>query len=63
MYGALLGRGADGQLGSGLGMTTSLGTLTLIPPNLEIVETGQEETVDGVRMASSSPPGQRRRPR
>ena len=32
MYGALLERGADGQLGSGLGQTTSLGTITLIPP-------------------------------
>jgi alkyl sulfatase BDS1-like metallo-beta-lactamase superfamily hydrolase len=57
MYGALLGRGADGQLGSGLGMTTSLGTLTLIPPNLEIAETGQEETVDGVRMRFQLTPG------
>ncbi len=57
MYGALLGRGADGQLGSGLGMTTSLGTLTLIPPNLEISETGQEETIDGVRMRFQLTPG------
>jgi linear primary-alkylsulfatase len=57
MYGALLGRAADGQLGSGLGMTTSLGTLTLIPPNLEISETGQEETVDGVRMRFQLTPG------
>jgi alkyl sulfatase BDS1-like metallo-beta-lactamase superfamily hydrolase len=57
MYGALLGRGADGQLGSGLGMTTSLGTLTLVPPNVEIAETGQEETVDGVRMRFQLTPG------
>ena len=57
MYGALLGRGADGQLGSGLGKTTSLGTLTLIPPNLEISETGQEETIDGVRMRFQLTPG------
>jgi alkyl sulfatase BDS1-like metallo-beta-lactamase superfamily hydrolase len=57
MYGALLGRGPDGQVGSGLGMTTSLGTLTLIPPNLEIAETGQEETVDGVRMTFQLTPG------
>jgi linear primary-alkylsulfatase len=32
MYGALLERGPDGQVGSGLGQTTSLGTITLIPP-------------------------------
>jgi linear primary-alkylsulfatase len=50
MYGARLGRGPDGQIGSGLGQTTSLGTLTLIPPNREVTATGQEETVDGVRM-------------
>ncbi len=57
MYGALLERGPDGQIGSGLGQTTSLGTITLIPPNLDIVETGQEETVDEVRMSFQLTPG------
>jgi linear primary-alkylsulfatase len=57
MYGAKLERGADGQIGSGLGQTTSLGTLTLIPPNLEVTRTGQEETVDGVRMVFQLTPG------
>ncbi|HEY5942766.1 MAG TPA: alkyl sulfatase dimerization domain-containing protein [Solirubrobacterales bacterium] len=57
MYGAQLDRGPDGQIGSGLGQTTSLGTLTLIPPNLEVTETGQEETVDGVRMVFQLTPG------
>lgn len=57
MYGALLERGPRGQLGAGLGQTTSLGTITLIPPNLEIAETGQEETVDGVRMSFQLTPG------
>jgi linear primary-alkylsulfatase len=57
MYGALLGRGADGQIGSGLGQTVSLGTITLIPPNLDVVETGQEELVDGVRMRFQLTPG------
>lgn len=46
MYGARLERGADGQAGAGLGQTTSLGTVTMIPPNLEITETGQEESVE-----------------
>ncbi len=46
-----------GQLGAGLGQTTSLGTITLIPPNLEMTETGQEETVDGVRMRFQLTPG------
>ena len=57
MYGARLQRGPDGQIGSGLGQTTSLGTMTLIPPNLEVTETGQEETVDGVRMIFQLTPG------
>ncbi|HEU4737121.1 MAG TPA: alkyl sulfatase dimerization domain-containing protein [Solirubrobacterales bacterium] len=57
MYGALLARGPGGQIGSGLGQTTSLGTITLLPPNLDIVETGQEETVDGVRMRFQMTPG------
>lgn len=57
MYGARLRRGPDGQVGSGIGQTTSLGTLTLIPPNLEVTATGQEETVDGVRMVFQLTPG------
>jgi alkyl sulfatase BDS1-like metallo-beta-lactamase superfamily hydrolase len=57
MYGALLERGPAGQVGSGLGQTTSLGTITLIPPTVEIGATGQTETVDGVRMTFQLTPG------
>ena len=57
MYGARLRRGPDGQVGSGLGQTTSLGTVTLIPPNLDIIATGQEETVDGIRISFQLTPG------
>ncbi len=57
MYGALLERGPDGQLGSGLGQTTSLGAITLIPPTVEISETGQTEVVDGVQMTFQLTPG------
>jgi alkyl sulfatase BDS1-like metallo-beta-lactamase superfamily hydrolase len=57
MYGALLERGPDGQIGAGLGQTTSLGTITLIPPTLDITATGQAETVDGVRMVFQLTPG------
>jgi alkyl sulfatase BDS1-like metallo-beta-lactamase superfamily hydrolase len=57
MYGARLRRGPDGQIGSGLGQTTSLGTLTLIPPNHEVIASGQEETIDGVRMVFHLTPG------
>jgi alkyl sulfatase BDS1-like metallo-beta-lactamase superfamily hydrolase len=57
MYGALLERGPAGQLGAGLGQTTSLGTITLIPPTVEIGGTGQAEVVDGVRMTFQLTPG------
>jgi alkyl sulfatase BDS1-like metallo-beta-lactamase superfamily hydrolase len=57
MYGARLGRGADGQVGAGLGQSTAIGTVTLVPPNLDVTETGQEETVDGVRMVFQLTPG------
>jgi alkyl sulfatase BDS1-like metallo-beta-lactamase superfamily hydrolase len=57
MYGALLERGPAGQLGAGLGQTTSLGTITLIPPTMEIGETGQTEVVDGVQLTFQLTPG------
>jgi alkyl sulfatase BDS1-like metallo-beta-lactamase superfamily hydrolase len=50
MYGALLAKGPAGQVGAGLGQTTSTGTVTLIPPTVDITRTGQEETVDGIHM-------------
>jgi alkyl sulfatase BDS1-like metallo-beta-lactamase superfamily hydrolase len=50
MYGALLPKGPTGQVGAGLGQTTSTGTVTLIPPTVDITRTGQEETVDGIHM-------------
>ncbi|OHU53020.1 alkyl/aryl-sulfatase [Mycobacteroides chelonae] len=57
MYGAVLPRGPLGQVGSGLGQTNSIGTVTLIPPTLDITHTGQEETIDGVRMVFQLTPG------
>jgi alkyl sulfatase BDS1-like metallo-beta-lactamase superfamily hydrolase len=57
MYGALLERAPDGQLGAGLGQTTSLGSITLLPPTREVGETGQEEIVDGVRFSFQLTPG------
>jgi len=57
MYGALLAKGPAGQVGAGLGQTNSTGTVTLIPPTLEIMRTGQEETVDGIRMVFQLTPG------
>jgi alkyl sulfatase BDS1-like metallo-beta-lactamase superfamily hydrolase len=57
MYGALLEKGPTGQVGTGLGQTVSLGTVTLIPPTVDIVRTGQEETVDGIHMVFQMTPG------
>jgi len=57
MYGALLEKGPAGQIGAGLGMTTSAGTVTLIPPTRDITHTGQTETVDGIRMEFQMTPG------
>ncbi|KHL08265.1 alkyl sulfatase BDS1-like metallo-beta-lactamase superfamily hydrolase [Mumia flava] len=56
MYGASLARGPRGQVGAGLGQTTSTGTITLIPPTVEITTTGQEEVVDGVRIVFQMAP-------
>ena len=57
MYGAALPRGVRGQVGAGLGQTTSTGTVTLIPPTVDITTTGQELTVDGIRMVFQMAPG------
>jgi alkyl sulfatase BDS1-like metallo-beta-lactamase superfamily hydrolase len=57
MYGDRLPRAADGQIGSGLGMAMSTGTVSLIPPTVDITETGQEEVVDGVRIVFQLTPG------
>ncbi len=57
MYGSLLPRNPQGGVNAGLGQTTSLGTVTLIPPTKIVEETGTELTVDGVRMVFQMTPG------
>ncbi len=57
MYGALLPKGATGGVGAGLGQTTSLGTVSLVPPTVEITHTGQELLVDGIAMEFQMTPG------
>ncbi|CAL8977629.1 Putative alkyl/aryl-sulfatase YjcS [Propionicimonas sp. T2.31MG-18] len=57
MYGAALDRGPLGQVGAGLGQTTSVGSVTLIPPTVHVTTTGQEVVVDGVRMVFQLAPG------
>ncbi|MFE5911173.1 alkyl/aryl-sulfatase [Streptomyces wedmorensis] len=57
MYGVGLPKAPDGQIGVGLGQAASTGTISLIPPTVDITETGQEETVDGVRIVFQLTPG------
>jgi alkyl sulfatase BDS1-like metallo-beta-lactamase superfamily hydrolase len=47
-YGVLIPADEKGQVGIGLGMGISTGTITLIPPTDEITETGQKMTIDGL---------------
>ncbi|MFM9370881.1 alkyl/aryl-sulfatase [Streptomyces sp. Da 82-17] len=57
MYGAKLPTGAKAQLGCGLGLTVSLGTVGLIAPNSYVTRTGEELTLDGVRVEFQMTPG------
>lgn len=57
MYGNLLKPDAKGQVGAGLGTTTSAGTVTLIPPTNIIKETGQKEKIDGLTYEFLMAPG------
>jgi alkyl sulfatase BDS1-like metallo-beta-lactamase superfamily hydrolase len=57
MYGALLAKEPTGSVGAGLGQTTSLGSVSLVPPTVEITHTGQELVVDGIRMEFQMTPG------
>jgi len=56
MYGNLLPGTPTGQVGAGLGQTTSSGTVTLIPPTDIITHTGETRTVDGVRIVFVNAP-------
>ena len=57
MYGAALPCGPRAQIGSGLGQTTSTGTVSVIAPTVDITHTGQTLTVDGVEMVFQMTPG------
>jgi len=58
MYGAALARGPEGQVGAGLGQTTSRnGTVGLIPPTLTITRTGESHVIDGVPIEFQMAPG------
>ncbi|MBB1201628.1 MBL fold metallo-hydrolase [Enterobacteriaceae bacterium 89] len=57
MYGNLLKPDAKGQVGAGLGTTTSAGTVTLLQPTNYITHTGQEEVIDGLTYDFMMAPG------
>ena len=60
MYGSLLPKNERGQVGAGLGKTTSFGTVTLIAPTDNIGEHGeatQKATIDGVNVEFPLTPG------
>ena len=57
MYGDVVGPGPRAQVSTGLGIRTSEGAISLIPPTVDITHTGQEETVDGVRIVFQITPG------
>ncbi|KAJ5811536.1 hypothetical protein N7474_007837 [Penicillium riverlandense] len=57
MYGYELTKSPDGQISCGLGSTLSSGTVTIIPPNLDITHTGQVEVIDGVELFFQITPG------
>jgi alkyl sulfatase BDS1-like metallo-beta-lactamase superfamily hydrolase len=48
MYGSLLPADPKGQVGAGLGPTTSVGTITLIPPTDVIRENGEKRQLAGL---------------
>ncbi|WP_295797113.1 alkyl sulfatase dimerization domain-containing protein [uncultured Microbulbifer sp.] len=57
MYGNLLPPDPKGQVGTGLGSTTSAGTVTLIPPTDIIKETGETRVIDGLNYEFLYAPG------
>jgi len=57
MYGTELPKDPKGHIGTGLGLAVSTGTVSLVPPTLDVTRTGQEELVDGVRIVFQITPG------
>lgn len=57
MYGPLLARGPQGQVGCGLGQNMSTGEVSMIVPTLDIRSTGEKHTIDGVEIEFQMAPG------
>ncbi len=57
MYGTLLARGPQDQVGCGLGQAPSTGEVALIVPTVNIQTTGETHTIDGVEIEFQMAPG------
>ena len=57
MYGSLLARGPQGHVGCGLGQAASTGEVGIIVPTVDIRETGEKHTIDGVEIEFQMAPG------
>jgi alkyl sulfatase BDS1-like metallo-beta-lactamase superfamily hydrolase len=57
MYGTVLARGPQGQVGCGLGQTPSTGEVAIIVPTVDITTTGETHTIDGVEIEFQMAPG------
>ena len=57
MYGTLLPRGPLDQVGCGLGQAPSTGEVAVIVPTIDIRETGEKHTIDGVEIEFQMAPG------
>ena len=57
MYGTLLDRGPQGQVGCGLGQQTSTGEVAVIVPTIDITTTGEANTIDGIEIEFQMAPG------
>lgn len=57
MYGNVLPANEKGQVGSGLGVTTSIGSMGILEPTNIISETGYKEVIDGLEYTFVMAPG------
>ena len=57
MFGSLLRKDTTGMVGNGLGQSVSAGNRGIQKPNVDIVETGQHLSIDGVEIVFQNTPG------
>jgi alkyl sulfatase BDS1-like metallo-beta-lactamase superfamily hydrolase len=57
MYGTVLDRGPQGQVGCGLGQTPSTGEVAIIVPTVDVGSTGETLVVDGLEIEFQMAPG------